>query len=173
MAAFLPRVLFVIYMTNAQTRYAQFNALTVTGRIFNAEMVDYNGSQFLSVTVISTATKDGADICYSFTDKAGLMKLHLDGYFGTGREVTITGHLTNVSEVYTDKKTGEVRMRKRPEVALRGVTVLDGGLGRMPSQENAQRPASGTVISVGTPATDVAPAYGEATETAEDGAPLF
>ena len=38
-------------------------------------------------------------------------------YFGKGRQVTITGHIQNVSEVYTDK-AGAVRLRKNPEVHL-------------------------------------------------------
>ena len=166
-------------MTNAQTRYAQFNALTVTGRIFNAEVVEYNGQTFLSVSVISTAMKDGADLVYTFTNNNGLMKLYKSGNFCKGREVTLTGHIANVSEVWTDQKTGEVRMRKRPEIKLVGVTVLEGGLGRMPREDMAPRAASGTVVSVGTPrsdmapATDEAPAYGESTETADDGTPLF
>ena len=107
------------------------------------------------------------------------MKLYKSGNFCKGREVTLTGHIANVSEVWTDTKTGEVRMRKRPEIKLVGVTVLEGGLGRMPREDMAPRAASGTVVSVGTPrsdmapATDEAPAYGESTETADDGTPLF
>ena len=59
--------------------------------------------------------------------------------------MTITGHIHNVSEVYTTR-TGEVAMRKRPEIHLTGVTVLDGGLGPMPNAEGqAQRPATGKV----------------------------
>lgn len=143
-------------MTNTQTRYAQFNALTVTGRIFNAEIVENNGQQFLSVAVISTASKDGADLVYTFNNNNGLMKLHESGWFNKGRQVTITGHIHNVSEVYTTK-TGEVRMRKRPEIHLTGVTVLDGGLGPMPnSDDQPKRQAAGTVVTVGTPAEDMA-----------------
>ena len=160
-------------MTNAQTRYAQFNALTVTGRIFNAEVVEYNGQTFLSVSLISTAMKDGADLVYTFTNNNGLLKLHEGGNFCKGREVTVTGHIANVSEVWTDTKTGEVRLCKRPEIKLVGVTVLEGGLGRMPREDMAPRAASGTVVSVGTPVTDVAPSYGESTEKDAENVPLF
>ena len=145
-------------MTNTQKRYAQFNALTVTGRIFNAEIVTQaDGSQFLAVSVISTATTDGADLVYKFNNDNGLMSLHQKGFFGKGREVTITGHIKNVSEVYTDK-SGQVRMRKRPEISLVGVTVLDGGLGPMPKAENNVRAVAGTVVTqVGTPDEDLPP----------------
>ena len=143
-------------MTNSQTRYAQFNALTVTGRIFNAEVVQLNEQRWLSVSVISTATKDGADLVYTFNNSNGLLDLHDKGWFGKGREVTITGHIKNVSEVYTDK-AGQVRMRKRPEINLIGVTVLDGGLGPMPkSSDSNLRPVEGSVLTqVGTPKQDL------------------
>ena len=168
-------------MTTSNTRYAQFNALTVTGRIFNAEIATNpkNGEQFLSVSVISTAMKDGADLVYTFTNNNGLMGLYNKGYFCAGRQVTITGHIANVSEVYTTK-TGEVRLRKRPEIKLVGVTVLEGGLGPMPQDKpQVSRASAGTVVTVGTPKQEVAPkvdntpAYGENTETADDGVPLF
>ena len=152
-------------MTNTQTRYAQFNALTVTGRIFNAEVVSQaDGSKFLAVSLISTATKDGADLVYTFNNNNGLLNLHEKGFFGKGRQVTITGHIKNVSEVYTDN-SGQVRMRKRPEISLVGVSVLDGGLGPMPNAENNVRTVAGTVVTkVGTstdelPAVDETPAY--------------
>ena len=133
----------------AQTRYAQFNALTVTGRIFNAEVVDNNGQPFLSVSVISTATKDGTDVVYKFTNSNGLLSLHQKGFFGKGREVTITGHISDVSQVYTDRKTGEVKLRKYPEINLIGATVLEGGLGRQPEDKQAaNKPAAGTVIKM-------------------------
>ena len=175
-------------MQNQTTRYAQFNALTVTGRIFNAEIVNYNDSEFLSVSVISTAMKDGDDLVYTFTNNNGLLKLHRSGNFCTGRQVTITGHIANVSEVYTTK-SGEVRVRKQPEIKLVGVTVLEGGLGPIPDPSKKQaRVAQGTVVTqVGTPANDLADpsvdetpayadeahAYGEATNTDEAAVPIF
>ena len=137
------------------TRYASFNALTVTGRIFNAEIVNGKNGEFLAVSVISTATKDGEDIVYTFTNGNGLMTLHSKGQFNKGREVTITGHIVNVSQVYTDKKTGEVRLRQRPEVSLQGVTVLEGGLGRMPSDDTVAKPAAGTVVKMTTKSAPV------------------
>ena len=165
-------------MTNTQTRYAQFNTLTVTGRIFNAEIVEKNGQRWLSVSVISTASKDGADLTYTFNNSNGLMKLHESGYFGKGRQVTITGHINNVTEVYTDEKSGEVRLLKRPEIHLTGVNVLDGGLGPMPKEDSQPRKVAGTVIQVGTPSeelppVDETPDFGEATAVDEDGVPRF
>ena len=156
-------------MNNTSPRYAQFNALTVTGRIFNAEIVELKDNKFLSVSVISTASKDGADLVYTFNNSNGLMSLFEKGYFCKGRQVTITGHLHNVSEVYTTQ-TGEVRMRKRPEIHLTGVNVLDGGLGPMPNAEGqALRLAAGTVITqVGTPEVDETPSMEPVEETVEE-----
>ena len=155
-------------MNNTSPRYAQFNALTVTGRIFNAEIVDNRGNKFLSVSVISTASKDGADLVYTFNNSNGLMSLFEKGYFCKGRQVTITGHIHNVSEYYITK-VGEVRPRKRPEIHLTGVNVLDGGLGPMPNADGqAQRFSAGTVITqVGTPEVDETPSM-EPAEVAEE-----
>ena len=73
------------------------------------------------------------------------MSLFEKGYFCKGRQVTITGHIHNVSEYYITK-VGEVRPRKRPEIHLTGVNVLDGGLGPMPNAEGqAQRVSTGPV----------------------------
>ena len=60
-------------------------------------------------------------------------------------------------------------MRKRPEIHLTGVTVLDGGLGPIPNAEGqAQRLAAGTVITqVGTPEVDETP-FMEPVEVAEE-----
>ena len=61
-------------------------------------------------------------------------------------------------------------MRKRPEIHLTGVTVLDGGLGPMPNAEaQAQRITAGTVITqVGTPSIDETPSMEPVEETAEE-----
>jgi hypothetical protein len=135
----------------AQTRYANFNALTVTGRIYNAEIATNKaGEEFLAVSVISTATKDGEDIVYTFNDSQGLMKLHLSGYFCKGREVTITGHVAGVRTAYKTS-TGQVKLLKRPELRLQSVCVLDGGLGRMPQSESAANLGGMTITVDETP----------------------
>ena len=135
----------------AQTRYANFNALTVTGRIYNAEIAtNKSGEEFLAVSVISTATKDGEDIVYTFNDSQGLMKLHLSGYFCKGREVTITGHVAGVRTAYKTS-TGQVKLLKRPELRLQSVVVLDGGLGRMPQSESAANLGGMTITMDETP----------------------
>lgn len=60
-------------------------------------------------------------------------------------------------------------MRKRPEIHLTGVNVLDGGLGPMPNADGqAQRLTAGTVITqVGTPEIDETPSM-EPAEVAEE-----
>ena len=134
----------------AQTRYANFNALTVTGRIFNAEIVTKTDSPFLAVSVISTATKDGEDLVYSFTDSNGLMSLHNNGQFNTGREVTITGHIAGVRTAYKTAD-GAIKLLKRPEIRLQSVTCLAGGLGRMPQTESATNLGGMTITVDETP----------------------
>jgi hypothetical protein len=145
-------------LNNTSPRYAQFNTLTVTGRIFHAEIAYKDGSEFVAVSVISTASNDGADIEYKFNNSNGLMNLFKKGYFCEGRQVTITGHIKDVS-AYWITNAGEIRPLKRPAIQLSGVNVLDGGLGPMPNAERqAQRLAANTVITqVGTPNVDETP----------------
>jgi len=102
------------------------------------------------------------------------MGLFEKGYFCKGRQVTITGHIHNVSEYYISK-VGEVRPRKRPEIHLTGVNVLDGGLGPMPNADGqAQRLSAGTVITqVGTPEVDETPSMEPVEEVKEELVPLY
>ena len=116
--------------------YAQLSVLTVTGRIYHAEVVERNGSKFMSVSVIHTPEDDGQPILFTFTNSNGLMALHEKGYFGKGREVTITGKLISIAETY--EKDGECHFLATPKVHLKEVTVLKGGLGRMPKDAQAQ-----------------------------------
>ena len=61
------------------------------------------------------------------------MALHRKGGLPNGREVTVTGHISGISEVY--QKDGQTLLRKRPEIKLTGAQILDGGLGRSPKSE--------------------------------------
>ena len=122
------------------TNYAQFNVLSVTGRISSARVVQYDGSEFLSVNVITTLTKDGQEMDVVFTNGNGLLALHKKGFFGSGRQVTLTGHITEVSQYYTkadENGVVEAFPRKRPQVKMNAVQVLDGGLGPTPKKDGA------------------------------------
>ena len=121
--------------------YANFNQFTVTGRIFSAEIVTRTGSPFLSATVITNCVKDDeVGTTVSFTNSNGLMALFQKGLLPVGREVTLTGHISGVSSTYV--KDGQVYDRKRPDIHLVGVTILDGGLGRLPADKAGVTPAN-------------------------------
>ena len=116
------------------TNYASFNTFTVQGRIFHSEVKTGQYGDFLSVNVISTLVKDGAEVIITFTDNADLLSLAQKGHLDKGRMVTVTGRLNGVSEVYTNKQ-GEPQQRRRPEIAMKQVSILDGGLGAKPREE--------------------------------------
>jgi len=136
----------------AYVNYAQFNAFTVTGRISNAEIVTYEGSKFLSVTLITTFTKEGQECDVVFTDSENLMNLFEKGFLPKGRQVTLTGHIKGVSEFYTktDPETGEVEAfpRKRPQLSLKSVQILDGGLGPSPKKDGEKAVNKVTKITI-------------------------
>lgn len=130
------------------TNHANFNTVTVQGRVLHSEKVSSKNGEFLAVTLISTCTKDGQDVVYSFNTSNGLMSLADRGYLPNGRQLIVTGHIAEVSEVYTDKN-GETRILKNPRIKLSGAQVLDGGLGAQPKsfqKENNIRPVAGTPI---------------------------
>ena len=144
---------FKVQMTN----YAQFNTLTVTGRIADAKVATGANGDFLACTVLSTATNDGMTIAYNFTNSAGLLALFQAGHFCKGREVTITGHIASIESVY-EANDGSLRVLQQPRVKLSDVALMTGGLGRKPAAE--AKPANsfaGKVVTVMKPVIDEAP----------------
>ena len=51
----------------------------------------------------------------------------------------MTGHVDSFGQTYTDPKTGELVMLKRPQMKLSGVSIPTGGLGPMPKAVTEQR----------------------------------
>ena len=152
----------------AQTQYASFNSLTVTGRIAAAKIVNGASGDFLAVTLLSTCSKDGETLAYSFTNNNGLMSLYQADGLPVGREVTLTGHINGIRTAYK-AKDGSVKLLQRPEVKLTSVQIMDGGLGRMPQAAAAKAESlGGMTITV-----DETPAFGEAAAKDEAGVPLF
>ena len=119
-----------LYKTNMSDKtYAQFNSLTLTGRLSHAEVVKKDGQEWLAVTLLSNLVDDGDAISVTFNTTNGLMYLFKKGWLNTGRLVTVTGHIANVTELYLNKETGKRAVRKRPLIHLVKAQVFDGGLG--------------------------------------------
>ena len=113
-------------------QYAQFNSLTITGRVSHAEIVENKGDKWLAVTLLSNLVDDADAIQVTFNTTNGLMSLFQKGYLNKGRQVTVTGHIANVSELFLNKKTGKRAVRQRPLIHLTKAQVFDGGLGAGP-----------------------------------------
>ena len=109
--------------------YAQFNSLTITGRVSHAELASNKGSEFLAVTLLTNLVDDAEAIQVTFNTTNGLMSLYKSGWLNNGRLVTVTGHVAQVSELYFDKKQQKRAVRKRPLIHLTKAQVFDGGLG--------------------------------------------
>jgi hypothetical protein len=125
--------------------FAAFNALTITGRISNSEIVTVKGDEFLSVSVISNLMNDDEGVVVKFTNSNGLMKLFLAGGLDKGRMVTLVGHIKSVAETYTNS-AGEIVLLKRPQINLIDVTIPTGGLGATPRAEGTTKRAVGAVV---------------------------
>ena len=123
-------------MTTSIKSYANFNSVTFQGRISNVDIVDGQYGEFIAVTVLSNMA-DGDDKALSivFNNNNGLLGLHKKGFLPVGRQVTLTGHISGVSETY--EKAGELHVRKRPQISLTEVQIPTGGLGPMPADKEA------------------------------------
>ena len=109
--------------------YAQFNTLTITGRVSHAEVVEGQYGEFLSVTLLTELKDDAPAIAVQFTNKNGLLSFVKKGYELKGRQVTVTGHLDGFTEIYFDKKLGKSKRLQRPRLNLGQAVVFSGGLG--------------------------------------------
>lgn len=128
--------------------YAQFNSMTITGRLSFAEMVEHDGRSWLSVTLLSELVDDSRAVAITFNTTNGLMSLYNSGWLNAGRLVTVTGHVASFSEVYFNKKTGKREMLKRPRLHLTKAQVFDGGLG--PAKKQTE-----SVSEAGAPVDDI------------------
>jgi hypothetical protein len=151
---FFLRVHYISQMSN-YTNYASFNALTVTGRVSDLKILKGQYGESLVVTMITTLETDGEEANVVFTNKNGLMTMFKNGKLDTGRTLTVTGHISKIEQVYTDKG-GAVRMLKRPRVSLKQAQVLDGGLGPAPKKEVAPSTA-GQLVEMNQPKVDETP----------------
>ena len=110
--------------------FAQFNSLTITGRVSHAEVREYNDSEFLSVTLISDLITDGKGVAVQFTNSNGMLAMFKEDADNLlGRQLTVTGHLSEFSETYFNKKTGKREMLQRPRLTLKQAQVFSGGYG--------------------------------------------
>ena len=135
-----------ISMTTVKN-YSNFNALTITGRVSSLKLLNGQYGEALALTMISTLMTDGDEVTIEFTNKNGLMTMFKNGKLDTGRQLTITGHMKAVEQVYTDKD-GSVRLLKRSKVILHGATVLEGGLGPAPKKEDRMPRTAGQVVNM-------------------------
>jgi len=116
-------------MSDYNKTYAQFNTLTITGRVSHTELVESKNGEFLAVTLLSDLKDDGEAVAVTFNTSNGLMSLSKKGFLNNGRMVTVTGHLDSFTELYFDAKLGKTRRLKRAKLHLVQAQVLAGGLG--------------------------------------------
>lgn len=120
----------------SERSYAQFNTLTITGRVSHTELVDSKNGEFLAVTLLSDLKDDGEAVAVTFNTSNGLMALSKKGFLNNGRLITVTGHLDSFTELYFDAKLGKTRRLKRAKLHLVQAQVLAGGLGPAKKSES-------------------------------------
>ena len=138
------------------------------GRIFAARIQSNNDGDFLSCSVITNLVNGDNGVTVEFTNSNGLMKLYENGKLPVGREVTLTGHISDVTSTYI--KDGQVFDLKRPCIRLRDANIFTGGLDRMPKdkQESAQSAPRRVPAAVGADSdTDANPPVDETPAVAD------
>ena len=130
--------------------YAQFNSITITGRVSHAELVEGQYGEFLAVTLLSELVNDGTAMwrCSS-TPPMACMSLYKKGWLTNGRSVTVTGHLKSFAETYFNKQTGKRAILQRPRLTLDKAVVFDGGLGPAKRDELEEHASCGQVCTCG------------------------
>jgi len=163
-------------MNLTDATYSNFNTASFQGTVLNIKVLDGPYGEFVAVTVISNLADDksGADtgINVVFNNSNGMLGLHKKGWLPVGRQVTVTGVISGVSETY--EKDGELQLRKRPEISLKSETV-QLHTGAMPKEKQAPAATSGKRVirrfeAKVDPVVDATPAI---TEEKEPVAPLF
>ena len=139
-------------MTTTKT-YANFNACTFQGRIFDVTIASGQYGEFAAITVITNLADDSEGVTITFNNSNGLLTLAKKGYLTKGRMVHVTGHISGVSEVY--EKDGVTQLLKRPRLKLDPNTA-QMVLG---AAAKSDAPERGTVVAkrVSEPAQDLTP----------------
>ena len=109
--------------------YAQFNTLTITGRVANAEVKTGQYGEYLSVTLYTELMDDGPTHAVQFTIKGSLLGLAKSGNLENGRRLTVTGHMSKFEVIYFNEKQGKYLPLQKPRLTLVDATVMPGGLG--------------------------------------------
>ncbi len=136
-------------MSDSNKVYASFNTLTITGRVYHAEIVNGQYGEFLAVTLMTELHDEGASVCVTFNNTNGLLSLAKKGWLNNGRRVTVTGHLKSFTELYFDKKLGKTKRLKNARLVLDKAVVFDGGLG--PAKKAESEVPSGDIEIDDTP----------------------
>ena len=115
--------------------YAQFNSLTITGRISHTEVVNGQYGEFLAVTLLTELKEEASAIAVQFNNSNGLLSLAKKGFLNNGRLMTVTGHLESFTELYFDKKAGKPKRLSRPRLQLKDAVVFAGGRGPIKKED--------------------------------------
>ena len=99
------------------TNWADFNNVSLEGRISHAEIKSSENNEWVSVSVITTL-KDGTDgVVVQFTSSNGILSLAKKGYLTKGRRVYVTGSLVGFETHYIKDDVATPLQRGRMRLA--------------------------------------------------------
>jgi hypothetical protein len=110
-------------MTEAIKKYADFQQVVFHGRIAYMEAVNYDGKEFLAVTLMHTLSET-TDLRIRFTNGNGLLTAYRNGNLVVGQELTISGNIKGIRAFYM--KEDELVPLKHPELQVRCMGYVFG-----------------------------------------------
>ena len=110
-------------MTTDSKSYQTFNTVTFEANVFNVDVVDGQYGEYAAVTLIGNFATDDGGFTIRFNNSNGILGLFRKGHLMNGRRVMVTGRIESVAQVYFDKKDGQTKMLKRPQITLDSRTV--------------------------------------------------
>ena len=130
-----PIQLNLITMADTTKKMADFQQVTLHGRIAHMEVVDYQDEQFLSVVLAHTISET-TDVRVRFTNSNGLLTAFRNGTVVVGQELTVAGTIKGIRTFYM--KDDVLMPLKYPELQVRCTGYVFGSKPQVKAEVQAK-----------------------------------
>lgn len=110
-------------MTDTTTKQADVNVCTFHGRIAHMELAEYQGDEFLSVTLANVMSAT-TEVRVRFTNSNGLLTAYRNGTVAIGQDLTVIGAIKGLRAFYM--KDDVLTPLKYPELQVRCMQYIFG-----------------------------------------------
>lgn len=110
-------------MTDTTIKQADVNVCTFHGRIAHMELAEYEGKEFLSVTLANVVSPT-TEVRVRFTNSNGLLTAYRNNTVAIGQDLTVIGTIKGLRAFYM--KDDVLTPLKYPEIQLRCMQYIFG-----------------------------------------------